>query len=355
MKSKAILMALAMMTTALAGCTGTDGVTEVDEDALNELIDANLQDFINNTTIVVNNHYHNNTTLNNNHYDTTNEYNNTTNIDGGEVNNQNTDNSVNHYNGSGHGSMMQMFTVNWDFEEHLGYDPSERIVTGGSSNNQNNSSSSGTTLLYVDFYNGQVVEFRDISCEDWLNYRQFHEDDWEYWLDDNYGADWSEREDVARDIYSHFLSNDYWDDGYAAYEQCSIDNSYLGVHQYDPDSSVILYEVYLEVGQAMSYLVAESYVTVDVNCDDGYGTGLGNGTPTGYIGGQANCTVTGSTVPIWQLYKTTECKTDENGDCLSVGSRTLYEYGIDLDYTAQSSFAVYFTIHDVVVYDQGTE
>ncbi len=64
MKSKALLMALAMMTTALAGCTGTDGVTEVDEDALNELIDANLQDFINNTTIVVNNHYHNNTTTN---------------------------------------------------------------------------------------------------------------------------------------------------------------------------------------------------------------------------------------------------------------------------------------------------
>ena len=64
MKSKAILMALAMMTTALAGCTGTDGVTEVDEDALNELIQDNLQDFINNTTIVVNNHYHNNTTTN---------------------------------------------------------------------------------------------------------------------------------------------------------------------------------------------------------------------------------------------------------------------------------------------------
>ena len=47
MKSKAILMALAMMTTALAGCTsGTDGVPEMDEDALNELIQDNLQDFI---------------------------------------------------------------------------------------------------------------------------------------------------------------------------------------------------------------------------------------------------------------------------------------------------------------------
>ena len=79
MKSKAILMALAMMTTALAGCTGTDGVTEVDEDALNELIQDNLQDFINNTTVVVNQdfHYHNNTTI------------------------DNTDNSVSNVNGSG--------------------------------------------------------------------------------------------------------------------------------------------------------------------------------------------------------------------------------------------------------------
>ncbi|MBP50457.1 MAG: hypothetical protein CMA68_00005, partial [Euryarchaeota archaeon] len=66
MRAKAVLMALAMMTTALAGCTGgTDGVPEVDEDALNELIQNNLQDFINNTTVVVNQdfHYHNNTTV----------------------------------------------------------------------------------------------------------------------------------------------------------------------------------------------------------------------------------------------------------------------------------------------------
>ena len=92
MKTRAVLMALAMMTTALAGCTsGTDGVPEVDEDALNELIQDNLQDFINNTTVVVNQdfHYHNNTTVVQNSYtydnDTTNEYDNTTNIDGGEV------------------------------------------------------------------------------------------------------------------------------------------------------------------------------------------------------------------------------------------------------------------------------
>ena len=99
MKGKAILMALAMMTTALAGCTsGTDGVPEVDEDALNELIQDNLQDFINNTTVIVNQdfHYHNNTTVVQNDYtydnDTTNEYTNNTNIEGSDVVNNYEDN-----------------------------------------------------------------------------------------------------------------------------------------------------------------------------------------------------------------------------------------------------------------------
>ena len=117
MRAKAVLMALAMMTTALAGCTGTDGVTEVDEDALNELIQDNLQDFINNTTVVVNQdfHYHNNTTVVNNDYDSTNQYNNTTNVDGGEVNNYNTDNSNTNYTlgggGSGTSIMQRTFTL----------------------------------------------------------------------------------------------------------------------------------------------------------------------------------------------------------------------------------------------------
>jgi hypothetical protein len=59
-----------MMTSTLAGCTGGDpdggGNDNIDMDVLNQLIDDNLQDFINNTTITVNNHYHNNTSIVNN-------------------------------------------------------------------------------------------------------------------------------------------------------------------------------------------------------------------------------------------------------------------------------------------------
>ena len=58
------------MTSTLAGCTGGDpdggGNDNIDMDVLNQLIDDNLQDFINNTTITVENHYHNNTTIVNN-------------------------------------------------------------------------------------------------------------------------------------------------------------------------------------------------------------------------------------------------------------------------------------------------
>ena len=123
MKSKAILMALAMMTTALAGCTsGTDGVPEVDEDALNELIQDNLQDFINNTTVVVNQdfHYHNNTTVVNNQYDSTNQYNNTTTVEGGDVVNNYEDNDYTNTSysvegGGGSSSGGQVYYIDFVF------------------------------------------------------------------------------------------------------------------------------------------------------------------------------------------------------------------------------------------------
>ena len=55
MRIIAPMMILIMMTSTLAGCTGGDpdggGNDEIDMDILNQLIDDNLQDFINNTTI----------------------------------------------------------------------------------------------------------------------------------------------------------------------------------------------------------------------------------------------------------------------------------------------------------------
>jgi hypothetical protein len=76
MRIIAPMMILIMMTSTLAGCTGGDpdsgGNDNIDMDVINSLVDDNLQDFINNTTITVNNHYHNNTTIVNNDNSNTN-------------------------------------------------------------------------------------------------------------------------------------------------------------------------------------------------------------------------------------------------------------------------------------------
>ena len=55
MRIIAPMMILIMMTSTLAGCTGGDpdggGNDEIDWDAINDLIDSNIQDFYNNTTL----------------------------------------------------------------------------------------------------------------------------------------------------------------------------------------------------------------------------------------------------------------------------------------------------------------
>ena len=68
MKTRAVSMVLLMIASALAGCTSGDpdgdGDMGIDTDMLNDLIENNLQDFINNTSVTVHQtiHYHNNTT-----------------------------------------------------------------------------------------------------------------------------------------------------------------------------------------------------------------------------------------------------------------------------------------------------
>ena len=97
MKTRAVSMVLLMIVSALAGCTSGDpdgdGELGIDTDVLNQMIEDNLQDFINNSSVTVHQtvHYHNNTTyvVDDGDYSTTNNahFNNTTNVDGGEINN----------------------------------------------------------------------------------------------------------------------------------------------------------------------------------------------------------------------------------------------------------------------------
>ena len=76
MRAIAVPMILLMLSASLAGCTGGDpdgnDESSIDMDILNQMIDDNLQDFINNTSVtVVNNHYSNESNEVTNHINST--------------------------------------------------------------------------------------------------------------------------------------------------------------------------------------------------------------------------------------------------------------------------------------------
>ena len=324
MRIIAPMMILIMMTSTLAGCTGGDPDSggEIDADALNDLIDQNLQDFINNTTITVENHYHNNTT----------------------ITNDNTDNSVSNINGSVSTSTLKMFTVEWNKleyileEENIG----DKIVTLTGGNNNSTNGGGDNTLLFSYGYNGFVIELR-LNCREYMHYRDnWDYNEWEDWLIDNYGYN-NNADNLASDIRNDISSN--WYGGFGAQEQCYYPNGIsLGSYRYVDD--IILYEIELEQGEAISILVNGEHVTTDVNCEDGYGTGLGNGTSTTYIGGQSECTVTGSTNLQYYANSYNTQVYDNYAD------RYIYDYQWYFGSGGTpESFAVYFTLNQVEVHD----
>jgi hypothetical protein len=302
------------------------------------MIEDNLEDFLNNTSVTVNQDFH--------------YYNNTTTI------NENTDNSVSNINGSGVGSAstMQMFTVSWSLENFVD-DPGDRMLTTypqGSSNGANGSGGNGSgsggdnTLLFARSYNGYVIEFR-LTCEEFLNYYSYDEEDWSQYLVDNYGYSSEEIDNTAQWIEEQIHNAAEYYNDVDAFDQCNYYNDWV------EEDRVILYEIDLEVGQAMRFLVNGPYVTVDINCDDGYGTGIGNGTSTAYIGGQANCTITGSTELFWRT-EMLGYITDENGETVVINGKEWVDYGAKPhNQVTPENFAVYFTMYNVEVYDLDSE
>jgi len=77
MKASALAISLILMLVPLAGCAGSDGEVNIDltTEEIQELIDDNIDDFLNNTTVTVNQENHNNNTTNSqtivNHYNNT--------------------------------------------------------------------------------------------------------------------------------------------------------------------------------------------------------------------------------------------------------------------------------------------
>ena len=180
MRIIAPMMILIMMTSTLAGCTGgdLDSGGEMDSDAINDLIDQNLQDFINNTTITVNqeihHHYYNNTSVTTNDY--TVEYNNTTVNEGDSIVNEGDDNNLNEWSNTsynlgganfGNGVNGTVYTgANMMFVAHLEFDAYDIFPDFESEPGPDRDNTFTYTWEYYDYLtNSNRIDIFTFSCQ----------------------------------------------------------------------------------------------------------------------------------------------------------------------------------------------
>jgi hypothetical protein len=256
MRIIAPMMILIMLTSTLAGCTGGDPDSDggIDSDAVNELIDQNLQDFINNTTITVNqeihNHYYNNTSVISNDY--TVEYNNTTVIEGGEV--ANYDQSSSYYNSSGGSATGIVHTIDFVFDLDFLWGNSP-IVPGDRDNIYT------TNWSYYDYatndYRNDVFTF---SCEIYYlvgNSSTNNSNLQTYWENNNWYDDaWSDNgyNNTMRDLFHSVAWNEdlRW----------VCDENFYGNDDDQTSFSEIIYEFTIPQGFALSCIDTETRATL---------------------------------------------------------------------------------------------
>ena len=358
MDHKAVLLALVLVSSSLAGCTGDPdegGNDEFDSEALQDLIDQNLQDFINNTSVTVyqeiHHHYHNNTTI------------------------DNTDNSVSNVNGSGAGlgSIMQMFTVNWNHADDIQIiDYGSKIVTLNDTLQQ---TSGEPNLLYALVYNGNLIEFRDVNCEQFYSYAWVDDNDWRDYLENNYGYE-SGSSTAANQLENFWQNNRYSysnspvnADGESVSQQCLFNTE--RTYHYPT-----VFQIQLPVGQALDFMSLPNLDDITLECDDGFSGSSSNGSVGSYLGGQANCTVSGIAQVISHHYYDwggvgtisggNNNSSNTGGDLSNIPSwwswSGWYFYEVGTDYGGDETesytpleFAVYFTTYFVEVYDSDSE
>ena len=111
MKKIAYTLSLIFLMVPLAGCSGTDAEVKVDlsNEEINDLIDENLEDVMNNTTVVVFQDYHNNTTVINQYSNNT-----TNNVDQSGTSTSTTTYS---YNGTSQEETMFVYRKEWSISD----------------------------------------------------------------------------------------------------------------------------------------------------------------------------------------------------------------------------------------------
>ena len=328
MDHKAVLLALVLVSGSLAGCTGDPdegGNDEFDSEALQDLIDQNLQDFINNTSVTVyqeiHHHYHNNTTI------------------------DNTDNSVSNVNGSGagSGSMLHMFTVDWSDEYYLDYDILNHTLQN-IDNASNLSSTSGNLTLGPWGYNGQMVYVQPTCAEVYMSAYGYYDEDnyWWDWLIDNYGYSGSELGILG--TIRQQISYQYGQDAYMG--QCTQHDTeyeaanYPGMADDYYDKDIELFEINTVEGEVFLILSWPDSMIIEFVCSDGWSGPEYSHYYSGYVGGQADCDLTGiNSYWRWEI----------EHEVIYINDQQYAFPYIYYNTNVARTFAVYYEIHPAIV------
>ena len=247
MKTRAVSMVLLMIVSALAGCTSGDpdgdGEMGIDTDVLNQMIEDNLQDFINNSSVTVHHtiHQHNNTTVVNNYYQTTNEYQNTTNVEGQDV--------INHYAnnysyggiGGGNGSASNLYLLDIQFNLST-------LMPDGIELIDYRNNTIDYAYEYYDYLtNSHRTDIFTIQCSDYylIGSQSANGTAYTYWEDnDNYFSAWE-------NVYNHTIAEMLQNAAYQTQVRETCDEDYNSGNDGSYDD-LLLFEIPIPVGVAIN-------------------------------------------------------------------------------------------------------
>ena len=269
-KMNAIAMTLLMIASALAGCTSGDpdgdGTSGIDMEILNEMIDDNLQDFINNTSVTINQeiHYHNNTTYivdDGDYSSTTNvEYNNTTINEGDQTSTNNYNNQTeNDYsalnysfggvsggNGSGGGTLYLLdiqFTLEDLMPDWAEIDHRNNTIDYAYTYYDYLTNEDRTDVFTINCIDYYLVGSQSNNTNEQVSYWQDYDNYWDAWVDQYNQTIANMLQQAANDYYP---SNGGVDDYHV---RVACDENYNPGGGFD---DLLLFEIPLPAGVALA-------------------------------------------------------------------------------------------------------